>query len=117
MDVATLIAVVVLPTPPFWLATATMRVFPGDLADSVIWPIIYPVAHGQLSTGGSRSQGETFHVEREEIAILKRSTWNVLSTSSPFIENHEAATQRLDEGEGCAPYQRRGHRLRRVGAS
>jgi hypothetical protein len=35
MDVATLMAVVVFPTPPFWFATATTRANPLF----VIWPI------------------------------------------------------------------------------
>jgi hypothetical protein len=38
MEVAKLIAVVVFPTPPFWLATA--QILEGDLEtfNSVIWP-------------------------------------------------------------------------------
>src|SRR5687768_7113107 len=63
-EAARLMAVVVLATPPFWLATAMI------LACLVIQQKSLPrsVAVGVQSTG-SRVTGQSFHVERNELIL------------------------------------------------
>src|SRR5688572_4871758 len=87
IEVATLMAVVVFPTPPFWLATATTRACRSPSL-SVIWPIYGEAYESVMNVGRNEAPVKMFHVEH----LCSRSQVERFCLHSLLRQNYKMAS-------------------------